>query len=170
MKIVDTGIPDQVMTATCRGCRKVVAAVMVSKFFIPCLPVAQPRARATTVNGRARMYEAASGHKVHDFKAALRLGWHQAGAVKLQGEIQARVEFVFARPPKVPKKLGTGRLSKPTKPDLDNLQKSCFDALNGLAYDDDSQIVSVIATKHRAAEGEVPGVTVELFPLPPNEG
>jgi len=30
MKIVDTGIPDQVMTATCRGCRKVVAAVMVS--------------------------------------------------------------------------------------------------------------------------------------------
>ena len=135
------------------------------KFFIPCLPVAQPRARATAFNGKARMYEAGSGHKIHDFKAALRLGWHQAGAEKLQGEIVANVTFVFARPPKVPKKLGTARLSKPTKPDLDNLQKSCFDALNGLAYDDDSQIVSVVATKYRAAEGEVPGVTIELSPV-----
>jgi Holliday junction resolvase RusA-like endonuclease len=132
------------------------------KFFIPCLPVAQPRPKATTINGHTRMYEAKKSHPIHEFKSAVKSAWHQAGAVKLQGEVIARLEFVFARPPKVPKKLGTGRMSKPTKPDADNLAKGVCDSLNGLAYDDDGQIVSLVVNKYRAAEGEVPGVHVVL--------
>jgi Holliday junction resolvase RusA-like endonuclease len=140
------------------------------KFFIPCLPVAQPRAKATTINGKARMYEAKKSHPIHEFKAAVKSGWHQAGAVKIEGEIVARLQFAFARPPKVPKKHGTGRLTKPTKPDLDNLAKGVCDSLNGLAYADDSQIVELTVLKYRAAEGEVPGVTVELLSASPFEG
>nr|WP_254476471.1 RusA family crossover junction endodeoxyribonuclease [Brevibacillus sp. HB1.4B] len=34
-----------------------------------------------------------------------------------------------------------------TKPDLDNLIKGCTDALNGVVWQDDKQIVSVEATK-----------------------
>ena len=40
---------------------------------------------------------------------------------------------------------------KTTRPDIDNIQKACFDALNGLLFKDDSQIVSVTATKWHAA-------------------
>ena len=40
---------------------------------------------------------------------------------------------------------------KPTKkPDIDNMQKAVLDALNGLAWDDDSQIVKVTAEKEYA--------------------
>lgn len=132
------------------------------KLFIPCLPVAQPRPRATTINGSARMYEARKGHAIYDFKAALRAAWYAAGAIKLQGEIAANIECVFARPAKVAKKLGTGRLSHTSRPDNDNLAKGCLDALNGLAYDDDAQVSNLSVRKVKAAEGETPGVTIYL--------
>ena len=132
------------------------------KLFIPCLPIAQPRPRATTINGSARMYEAKKSHPIHEFKAAIRLAWHQAGAIKLQGEIAANIECVFYRPAKVPKKLGTARLPHTARPDCDNLGKGILDALNGLAYDDDKQVSVLTVRKVKAAEGETPGVTVYL--------
>ena len=39
------------------------------------------------------------------------------------------------------------------KPDIDNVIKIIGDALNGLAYKDDSSIVSVTVTKQWAAQG-----------------
>jgi Holliday junction resolvase RusA-like endonuclease len=33
------------------------------------------------------------------------------------------------------------------KPDIDNLSKSCFDAMNKIVYNDDSQIVEIIVKK-----------------------
>lgn len=77
-------------------------------------------------------------------RAAAESGWSPAtGAVVLQ------VEYVFARPKG---HQGTGRNSgkvKPTaprhittKPDLTNLTKTLEDALRGIAWQDDSQIVS----------------------------
>lgn len=45
------------------------------------------------------------------------------------------------------------------KPDLDNILKSIFDALNGQAYEDDSQIVDIFAEKQYAVE---PFVEVEI--------
>ena len=132
------------------------------KFFIPCLPVAQPRPKATAARGFVQLYEAKKTHPIHAFKASVKLAWKQAGEQKLDGPICAILEFVFERPPKVAKKLGTGRLHKPKKPDLDNLSKGVLDSLNGLAYHDDGQVVLLIASKHHAAESETPGVTVTL--------
>ena len=38
---------------------------------------------------------------------------------------------------------------KPTrKPDLDNIAKSILDSLNGIAWQDDSQIVNIWISKH----------------------
>ena len=49
---------------------------------------------------------------------------------------------------------------RPTiKPDTDNIAKSILDSLNGIAYKDDKQIVSLKVDKHYA---EIPSVSVEI--------
>ena len=48
------------------------------------------------------------------------------------------------------------------KPDIDNILKSIFDALNGYAFADDAQIVKVIADKFYAEEPFVEVVIDEL--------
>ena len=54
----------------------------------------------------------------------------------------------------------SGKIRPRKKPDIDNCIKVIADALNGLAYDDDSQIVSVNAAKWY---GDVPRVVVGLW-------
>lgn len=55
--------------------------------------------------------------------------------------------------PKYKQALCRCRMIAPAKkPDLDNVLKSIMDALNGYAFDDDSQIVKVIAEKIYADE------------------
>lgn len=106
---------------------------------------ARPR---VTHNGHAytpvstRLYEkairdafvAAGGQMFHgyvhvDFEAVTGI---QASATKAQRKIRLQVE-----------ELST------TKPDIDNIEKSILDALNGVAYEDDSSVVSVRAIKGR---------------------
>ena len=54
-----------------------------------------------------------------------------------------------------------GGLIRPTKkPDTDNIAKICLDALNGIAYPDDSQIVELSVEKWYAKE---PKVIVEIW-------
>ena len=55
--------------------------------------------------------------------------------------------------PKYKQALARCRMIAPTKkPDIDNILKSIFDALNGYAFADDSQIVKVVAEKVYADE------------------
>ncbi len=49
-----------------------------------------------------------------------------------------------------------------TKPDADNIAKAITDAMNGIVYADDSQIVEFICEKYYAAE---PKVMVTVNPL-----
>lgn len=48
------------------------------------------------------------------------------------------------------------------KPDIDNILKAVFDALNGYAFEDDSQIARIYAEKQYAEE---PFVEVEIYEL-----
>lgn len=53
----------------------------------------------------------------------------------------------------------SGEIMPTKKPDIDNLIKILGDALNGLAYDDDAQIVKIIAVKRYS---ENPRLTVYI--------
>lgn len=65
--------------------------------------------------------------------------------------------------PKYKQALCRCRMIAPTKkPDIDNVLKSIFDALNGCAFDDDSQIVKVVAEKVYADEPFVEVMIDEL--------
>lgn len=69
----------------------------------------------------------------------------------LSGDLYVSVEFVW----KHPKSWGKKRVAelrercvyKPSRPDIDNLCKGVFDALNGVIWNDDSQIVGIHAWK-----------------------
>lgn len=50
-----------------------------------------------------------------------------------------------------------------TKPDLDNLVKTVKDALNGVAWEDDSQVVGVMAWKTYGSPGWRIGITTVPF-------
>jgi crossover junction endodeoxyribonuclease RusA len=48
--------------------------------------------------------------------------------------------------------------------DLDNLVKAILDALNGLAFTDDSQLVCLSGCRKLAADAEGPRAVLELWP------
>ena len=70
---------------------------------------------------------------------------------QLEGQIAMTVTAYFGIPKSASKRVRADMLSgiaRPTKkPDVDNLIKIIADALNGLAYKDDSQIVLAIIEK-----------------------
>jgi len=45
--------------------------------------------------------------------------------------------------------------------DLDNILKSILDSLNGFAYDDDSQVCEIIASKH--IDAKFPRVEISIY-------
>ena len=85
--------------------------------------------------------------------------------------MRARIYFGLPIPKSETKKnkvLMLARKVFPTKkPDLDNMAKAVLDALNGVAYKDDCQIVTMLSKKNYA---EVPYVKVILDEEKPKEG
>lgn len=61
--------------------------------------------------------------------------------------VEVFVVWTLAKPKSTPK-----RVTMPTKkPDADKLLRAVFDALTGIAYEDDSQVVRVTASKQYGA-------------------
>lgn len=135
---------------------------MQIEFTVPAVPVAQPRAKATAINGMARMYEAKKSHPIHEFKATCRLACDAVYRdAPLTAPLFVTMEFVFPRPAaKQWKSKPMPREWKASKPDVDNLAKSVFDALNGILWADDSQIVRCTIAKVIAKGDEPPHVYV----------
>jgi crossover junction endodeoxyribonuclease RusA len=97
----------------------------VIQFCVPCEPVPKGRPRA----GRGRHY---TPKRTRDYERSVAMFARMAGAEPIVGPV--RVEVSFWR-------------SSKRRCDLDNLVKSVTDALNGLAYADDQQIVELVARK-----------------------
>lgn len=90
---------------------------------------------------------------------------NSVGNITLTGPLEASIVAVFSPPKSISKKkrqelLEEGFYTK--KPDCDNVEKIIFDALNSLAYNDDSQICNTITKKRY---GEQPMVRVNIKEL-----
>lgn len=85
---------------------------------------------------------------------------------KLEGQLKAEITAYYTIPQSKPKKVKAAmelNEIRPTKkPDLDNIQKIILDSLNGYAYKDDSQIVSIKADKYYSNEPRVEITISEL--------
>ena len=85
----------------------------------------------------------------------------QCGAVApLEGAVSVKVDIYRRMPKNRPQKLL--REFDTYKPDADNIAKAVLDAMNGLAFVDDSQVVSLTATKHDRTHRDSDMVAVEI--------
>lgn len=130
---------------------------------IPAVPVAQPRQRHGIIAGHVRNFTPTK-HPVHEFKASVKMALRETHkGAPLAGPLTVQVAFVMPRPGRlIWKKRPMPRVGHVQKPDFDNLCKSLFDALNGLAFVDDSQICEVLGSKVHAAGDEHPHVHVVI--------
>ena len=97
------------------------------------------------------------------YENLVRLLYRESGGGYMEGPLKARVKIVYDIPKSTTKKnraaMEVGKMFPTKKPDIDNVQKIIFDALNGIAYKDDTQIVRVEAWKEY---GQQPYVDVLL--------
>ena len=106
-------------------------------------PVAQGRPRFSRQGGFVKAYDPA---KSRDYKSYVRLIASQnAPVTPVEGAIEFSLRIYRAIPKGMPKykreAAKEGRLRPVTKPDVSNVLKGVEDALKGVWYKDDSQIV-----------------------------
>lgn len=80
----------------------------------------------------------------------------------LTGPVRVDADFVMTRPVSTPKHRTPAAVKRP---DLDKLLRGVLDALTGVTWADDSQVVEVFATKRLAAIGETPGLRLVVVDL-----
>lgn len=130
---------------------------------VSCIPVAQPRHKVA-VRGRFATAYVDSKHPVHDYKAGLRKAWQDATSEPpADGPLCVCITAIFPRPKaKTWKTKPMTREPHTARPDCDNCAKATLDALNGIAWRDDSQIHKLSIRKLIAAGDEQPRVIVEV--------
>ena len=120
------------------------------KLTIPGEPVAKGRPRVTR-------YGTYTPEKTKNYETLVKeLYFVEHGQTLLEGELKIEIK-AYLRIPKSASKAKKTKMAKgvirPTKrPDLDNLMKAVTDAINGVAYEDDSQIVSATVEKYYSEE------------------
>jgi Holliday junction resolvase RusA-like endonuclease len=110
-----------------------------------------PKSRAAFKSWRKEIAE-------HAYVACL----YQTGSTlwcgSFSGPIQVSLSFFLPRPKSLPKRV----IHSSKKPDLDKLVRTVFDGMTGILFKDDSQIVSLTASKEYAANGTLSRVEVIL--------
>lgn len=140
----------------------------MTTFTIPGPEYGQKRPRARRVGERAGVYDDPANKPYAD---RVVYAWRQAGGASLgSGPLSVFIDVYHARPND--HYLKSGALN--TKglceswcvrmPDLDNVAKAITDALNGLAYDDDRQIITLLVRRHWADADVGPRVAVLIKP------
>ena len=122
-------------------------------------PVPQPRPRVSTRGGFARAY-VPQKHPVHAYRRAIAFEAIKAGATPGRGTVNVVIEAVFVRPKYHKTKRGV-KVTAPEIPrqDVDNVAKAVLDALNGVAWVDDTQVARLVIEKSYGDEGRT---TVEI--------
>lgn len=100
-------------------------------------------------------------------KAAERLvanAYRLAGGTKAPADVGIVIVIDVYRPPmtKWRKRDGDGHLDL-QKPDVDNVAKLVLDGLNGIAYEDDSQVNGLTILKHIRTYGNATETRVSVF-------
>lgn len=134
-------------------------------FTVPGQAVGKGRPRVGKRGGFSMLY---TPEKTVNYEGLVRLAAHQAmagrpmllDAVAVTLDIAVQVPASWSQ--KKQRAALAGEVYPTTKPDIDNVEKAVFDALNGTAWKDDVQVVNVSKVKRY---GATPRVVVTITPL-----
>lgn len=135
---------------------------MIVSFTVPGQPVGKGRPRIGKIGPHARMF---TPEKTANYEGLVAYAARAAmgGLDLLDGPCSVTLDIVCQIPASWSQKkqlqAQLGRILPTTKPDIDNVEKAIFDALNGVVWRDDVQVVRVMKAKRY---GGVPGVTVQI--------
>ena len=120
-------------------------------FIVRGVPVGKGRPRFSTVNGHAVAY---TPEKTANYETFVKLSYQQQCAgVKFPEDVPlgVRINAYFPIPKSTSKKkraqMESGDIMHLKKPDCDNVAKAILDSLNGIAYNDDSQVCDLTVKK-----------------------
>ncbi len=136
-------------------------------FLVPGKPIGKGRAKASRFGAGVRLY---SPQKTVAYESLVAFAAHGAmagrsmldGAVTVTLDIRCQVPASWSA--KKRRAALAGEIHPTTKPDIDNVEKSIFDGLNGVAWKDDVQVVDVCKRKRYV---ESPGVLVTIASFAP---
>lgn len=124
---------------------------------IPGIPVGFKRPRFNRATGA--VFEE-SGYR--NYKALAQDHMRHACAKPFLGPVYIHIAALWTCPTSEQRKHPVPVRWRPKRPDIDQIVKSLLDAGNGVLYLDDAQVVSLIATKLTAAQGEPGRVEIEI--------
>ena len=117
----------------------------MSAFFVAGIPAPKGSTKAFYNRNLGRAFVTATNNDAQ--KAWASCVAHEAAAAGLaptNGPVRLRLDFHLKRPASLPKRVAAHL----KKPDLDKLVRCVLDALTGIAYQDDSQVVGKIGRAH----------------------
>ena len=127
--------------------------------FIPGAPAPQGSAKAFVVGkSRPRAVVTHDNAKTVPWRDSIRAAIDVDAIAHPAGPVTVRCEFVMPRRKAEPKRSTPAHTRKP---DTDKLCRAVLDALTGLVYTDDSQVVLIVASKRTAEIGERPGLWLD---------
>ena len=130
---------------------------------VPGKPQGKGRARVSTYGGFARAY---TPERTAAYENLIKVCYSESGAGILENALKMTVTAFYGVPSSFSRKKRqsalNGEIRPTTKPDLDNVVKVVCDALNGLAYTDDKNIVELRAYKYYAESPRVEIVIEEV--------
>lgn len=142
-------------------------------FFVPGLPRTKGSAKAFIVQGKARITNDNTKAKPWQHAIAWEAQCRRGGKTSTPpttGPVELFLRYFLPRPKSHFKKDGTVRSAAPsrptTKPDVDKMERIVLDALTGIVYLDDAQVVAVHHSKHYAGEIHGVGIAIEVTEEP----
>jgi crossover junction endodeoxyribonuclease RusA len=131
---------------------------MTQVVFVPGVPAPQGSAKAFVIGGRAVVTHANKNTMPwRDRVSAFIREAIGPGIEHPTGPVYVQIQFIMPRRAAEPK-----RVTPPhtRKPDSDKLLRACLDAMTGLVFTDDAQVVNLTADKRTAELGEQPGARI----------
>lgn len=132
------------------------------EFSLSLEPVAKgrPRVMVNRKTGKPIVY---TPRKTARFEARVSAIAQQHFPTPFKGAVSVKLRLLMPRPKRLMRvKDPEGEVPHVVRPDLDNLEKTVIDGLNGVAFVDDKQVFSKRSVKMYHAKNGFPQVTVVL--------
>ena len=137
---------------------------------IPAEPIAQGRPRLSSRGGFARAYDPPKSRTWKKFVADYAREAMERYKLDnpLDGPLMIKIRFGFPLPKSQHRKNPKPMMWHMKRPDLDNLYKGVIDAMEGIVYHRDSEIVKVVMDKVIVPQGDAPYVNLAVVSVEGN--